>query len=189
MTDDFGRLFGALAIKRGLVSPQQVAGLLKRVDESQSLDAQMVRAGWVTASVRLEILSEMDSQVLAASGDVESAVRSVRDQSAEVDEFISLYDSSVRPASKSSGQTDEQDGSLEETFVRPATDKVAANGKGKLSTNSESADNSGNDAQAPLSETVISQAPPKSDEEVLRGDESNPLDGTLIYQAPSDLLP
>lgn len=185
MTDDFGRLFGALAIKRGLVSPQQVAGLLKRVDESQSLDAQMVRAGWVTASVRLEILSEMDSQVLAASGDVESAVRSVRDQSAEVDEFISLYDSSVRPASKSSGQTEEQDGSLEETFVRPATDKVAANGKGKLSTNSESADNSGNDAQAPLSETVISQAPPKSDEEVLNGDESNPLDGTLIYQAPS----
>ena len=105
MTDDFGRLFGALAIKRGLVSPQQVASLLKRIDESQPLYAQMVRAGWVTASVRLEILSEMDSQVLAASGDVESAVRSVRDQSAEVDEFISLYDSSVHTAPKSSGGT------------------------------------------------------------------------------------
>ena len=75
MTNDFGRLFGALAIKRGLVSAQQIASLLRHVDETQPLDAQMVRAGWVSASARLEILSEMDSQVLAASGDVESAIR------------------------------------------------------------------------------------------------------------------
>ena len=53
MTDDFGRLFGALAIKRGMVSPQHVASLLNRVDESLPLDAHMVRAGWVTASARL----------------------------------------------------------------------------------------------------------------------------------------
>ena len=184
MTDDFGRLFGALAIKRGLVSPQQVASLLKRIDESQPLDAQMVRAGWVTASVRLEILSEMDSQVLAASGDVESAVRSVRDQSAEVDEFISLYDSSVHTAPKSSGEADEKDACFEETFVRPTAGKVDANGEGKLSDSAESPRDSGSPVDAPFSETVISQAPRTSDG-VVADDESNPLDGTLIYQAPS----
>ena len=121
MTDDFGRLFGVLAIQRGLVSPQQVASLLKRVDESQPLDAQMVRAGLVTASVRLEILSEMDSQVLAASGNVESAIHSVRSQSTEVDEFISLYESSVKPAKGSSPGVSYDDASFEETMVKPET--------------------------------------------------------------------
>jgi hypothetical protein len=119
MTDDFGRLFGALAVQRGLASPQQVSSLLKRVNESQPLDAQMVRAGWVSASARLEILTEMDSQVLAASGDVESAIRAVRSQSAEVDEFISLYDNSVRSAEKASPSVSDDAASFEQTFVRP----------------------------------------------------------------------
>ncbi|MDA0806748.1 MAG: protein kinase [Planctomycetota bacterium] len=121
MTDDFGRLFGALAIKRGMVSPQQVVSLLNRVDESLPLDAHMVRAGWVTASARLEILSEMDSQVLAASGNVESAILSVRSQSAEVDEFISLYESSVKPDKRDSSDASREDASSENTFVRPGT--------------------------------------------------------------------
>jgi eukaryotic-like serine/threonine-protein kinase len=184
MTDDFGRLFGALAIKRGLVSPQQIASLLKRIDESQSLDAHMVRAGWVSASDRLEILSEMDSQVLAASGDVESAVRSVRDQSADVEEFISLYDSSVRSSPRRHGEADANDASFEETFLRPAADKVDESGEGKRSDSSESSGDSGSHVQTPLSQTANSHAPQTSDE-VGAGDESNPLDGTLIYQAPS----
>tara|TARA_R110002072_G_scaffold303141_1_gene495746 strand:- start:69299 stop:72910 length:3612 start_codon:yes stop_codon:yes gene_type:complete len=150
MTDDFGRLFGALAIKRGLVSPQQVASLLNRVDESLTLDAHMVRAGWVTASVRLEILSEMDSQVLAASGNVESAILSVRSQSAEVDEFISLYESSVKPGKGDSSDTSCEDASFEETFVRRRAQTSAGS--------EESAEHTDGDESRPFDGTLLYQA-------------------------------
>ena len=153
MTDDFGRLFGALAIKRGLVSPQQVASLLSRVDESLPLDAHMVRAGWVTASARLEILSEMDSQVLAASGNVESAILSVRSQSAEVDEFISLYESSVKPGKRDSSDASREDASFENTFVKPGT---------QASVHSEdSVELTDGDRSRPFDGTLLYQAPSK----------------------------
>ncbi len=185
MTDDFGRLFGALAIQRGLVSPQQVASLLKRIDDSQPLDAQMVRAGWVSATMRLEILSEIDSQVLAASGNVESAIRSVRSQSTEVDEFISLYDSSVPPARKASPSVDD-DASFEETLVRPAT-SASNDATGEFSdadATSASARNQPGPPDDEFSATVISQASDESADKT-DGDASRPFDGTLIYQAES----
>lgn len=185
MTDDFGRLFGALVIQRGLVSPQQVASLLKRIDDSLPLDAQMVRAGWVSATMRLELLSEMDSQVLAASGNVESAIRSVRSQSAEVDEFISLYDSSVRLAKKAAPSVSD-DASFEETLVRPET-HVSSNATGEFS-DADATSASARDQSGPpddeFSGTVISQVLDESKDKT-DGDASRPIDGTLIYQAES----
>lgn len=150
MTDDFGRLFGALAIKRGLVSAQQVASLLKRVDESQPLDAHMVRAGWVTAIARLEILSEMDSQVLAASGNVESAILAARSQSAEVDEFISLYESSVKSTKSDSPSSSNDDASFEETMVRAGTHASGDSG--------DSAEPTDGDESRPFEGTLLYQA-------------------------------
>lgn len=185
MTEYFGRLFGALVIQRGLVSPQQVASLLKRIDDSQPLDAQMVRAGWVSATMRLEILSEMDSQVLAASGDVESAIRSVRSQSAEVDEFISLYDSSAPPAKKTPPNVSE-DASFEETLVRPET-HASGDATGEFSDANATSTPTGIQAESPddeFSGTVISQASDES-EGKSDGDAARPFDGTLIYQAES----
>jgi hypothetical protein len=186
MTDDFGRLFGALAIQRGLVSPQQVASMLKRIDESQPLDAQMVRAGWVSATVRLEMLSEMDSQVLAASGNVESAIRSARSQSTEVDEFISLYDSGVRSEKKSSPSVRDDAESFEQTFVRPES-HASNDATGEFS-DAEATSPLASAAAGPqkdaFSETVISHAPSESEDKT-DGDASRPFEGTLIYQAES----
>jgi hypothetical protein len=187
MTDDFGRLFAALAIKRGLVSPQQIASLLKRADQSQPLDAQMVRAGWVSASDRLELLSEMDSEVLAAAGDVESAVRSARKESSEVDEFISLYDSSIRTVKTDSSAGSDDDAGFEETMVRPEThashdhagDLPAGEGR-----SADSDDNPIAPVRGGFSKTDTSRASNVSDNRT-NGDSSKPFDGTLIYQADS----
>ncbi|MGZ0166928.1 MAG: hypothetical protein ACKVII_23640, partial [Planctomycetales bacterium] len=186
MTDDFGRLFGALAIQRGLVSPQQVVSLLKRVDESQPLDAQMVRTGWVTASARLEILSEMDSQVLAASGNVESAVRAARSQSAEVDEFISLYDSSVRSEKKNSPSASDGAASFEQTLVRSGT-REFNDATGEFSDADATSAPAGKPAgpsDDEFSATVISHISSESEDKT-DADASRPFDGTLIYQAES----
>lgn len=186
MTDDFGRLFAALAIQRGLVSPQQIASLLKRVDESQPLDARLVRAGWVSASDRLELLSEMDSEVLAAAGDVESAVQAARRESADVEEFISLYDSSVRTVKNDSSAGSVADASFEETIVRPETqasydytdDRPVGDGNSSSSNSQETL------AGGESSETVNPPASNDSDNRTA-GNSSKPFDGTLIYQAVS----
>ncbi|MFT5326137.1 MAG: serine/threonine protein kinase/Flp pilus assembly protein TadD [Planctomycetaceae bacterium] len=186
MTDDFGRLFGALAIQRGLVSPQQVVSLLKRVDESQPLDVQMVRAGWVTATGRLEILSEMDSQVLAASGNVESAVRAAGSQSAEVDEFISLYDSSVRSAKKNSPSASDGAARFEQTLVRSGT-REFNDATGEFSDADATSAPAGKPAgpsDDEFSATVISHISSESEDKT-DADASRPFDGTLIYQAES----
>jgi serine/threonine-protein kinase len=160
--------------------------MLKRIDESQPLDAQMVRAGWVSATVRLEMLSEMDSQVLAASGNVESAIRSARSQSTEVDEFISLYDSGVRSEKKSSPSVRDDAESFEQTFVRPES-HASNDATGEFS-DAEATSPLASAAAGPqkdaFSETVISHAPSESEDKT-DGDASRPFEGTLIYQAES----
>lgn len=188
MTNDLRQLFAALAIQRGLVSPQQIESLLKRGDETQPLDAQLVRAGFVSVSERLELLSEMDSQVLAADGDVRSAIRSACGQSAEVSEFISIYETSVKSSKDSLLATDDGEDSFQETMVRPESSASyeraeAASGSDKESDDG-SEESSGDES---FSETVISHKPTDTDDGT-KVNLSSPFDGTLIYQAggPSD---
>ena len=154
MTGDFALMFGVVAIQRRLATPEQLINLLKQRDQTVSLDMGLVRAGYLSSSGRLELLSEVEALTESRNGDVRSAIESAREAD-DVDRFVSAYESIVKPAHAKAPGSDADDDGLHVTFDRVTS---AATGEASDLNSHDSRDLSRDvSSDDSFSETVISR--------------------------------